>query len=65
MDSSKHFACEICEKTFSSNKYKNQHIRIVHGEAKDFQFNTSKQFTKDKEITNVILVENPSHNQEI
>ena len=32
MDSSQHFTCEICEKNFSTNKNKDQHTRIVHGE---------------------------------
>ena len=81
MDSSKNFSCEICEKTFSTNKCKDKHINIVHGEVKNFEcnicsksFGEKKQFilhietnhnTKEKEITNVILVENPLLNWEI
>ena len=61
MDSSKHFSCEICEKTFSSNTYKNQHIRIVHGEVKNFECGVcSKKFGHKQKLT--IHVEN-NHNK--
>ena len=30
----KNFTCEICEKSFSSNQYKNKHLSVVHGEEK-------------------------------
>ena len=29
--------CEICTESFSSKSYKNQHIKIVHGEEKRFK----------------------------
>ena len=32
----KNFKCEICEKTFSSQQYQNQHISRVHGEVGQF-----------------------------
>ena len=47
--SNKYFNCEICEKRFSSDRYKAQHVSIVHGGKKQFQ----------KEFSIVILVENP------
>ena len=45
MDSSNKFECEICEQNFSTNQYKKQHIKIVHGEQKIFECNVcSKNF---------------------
>ena len=37
MDSSKNFICEICEKSFSRNQWKNRHISIVHEEVKKLE----------------------------
>ena len=39
MDASRKFTCEICEKSFTTNKWKDKHIGIVHGEEKEFECN--------------------------
>ena len=37
MHTFKIFACEICEKTFSTNKNIVKHMSIIHGEEKKFE----------------------------
>ena len=70
----KKFKCEICKKLFEINWNKNQHVKIAHGEAKNFACNVCsktfgllmlKSIMKEKEITNVILVENASIHQAV
>ena len=52
MDSSNNFTCEICEKTFSTNKNKDKHIKIVHGEVKIFECSVcSKKFGLTHELS--------------
>ena len=47
----KNFTCEICEKAFSTNNYKDQHIRTVHEEVKKFDCNIcSKTFGLKQEL---------------
>ena len=51
MDSSKTFSCEICENTFSTNRSKDKHISIVHGDIKNFECNVcSKAFGARKDL---------------
>ena len=51
MDSSKIFTCEICEKNFSTNFSKGQHMKIVHGEVKIFKCNVcSKTFGLKRQL---------------
>ena len=51
MDSSKNFSCEICEKTFSTNKCKNKHKNVVHGEVKKYEcYICSKTFSEKKKL---------------
>ena len=48
MDSSKKISCEIYEKTFSTDKNKDKHIRIVHGEVKTFECHVCNKHFCDK-----------------
>ena len=51
-DLRKKFACEICEKGFTSNDYKKQHIAVVHGEEKKIVCNVcSSSFGFKNELT--------------
>ena len=48
----KKFKCEICEKTFSTNHIKNQHIRNAHGKVEIFTCNVcNKTFGKNHQLT--------------
>ena len=49
MDSSKKISCEICEKSFSTDKNKDKHIRMVHGELKIFECNVCNKHIGKKE----------------
>ena len=54
---SPNFTCEICDKAFSTNKYKDQHISTVHGEDKNFKCNVCyKTFGLKQEL--IIHIEN-------
>ena len=51
MHTSKILACEICEKTFSTNKNIVKHISIIHGEEKKFESNVcTKTFGQKQEL---------------
>ena len=55
--SKKIFNCEICEKSFTTNKCKKNHIGIVHGNVKKFTCNVcSSSFGFKFELT--IHIEN-------
>ena len=44
--------CEICEKHFSNNHYKDKHISLVHGEVKNFECNVfSQKFGGSRQLT--------------
>ena len=46
------FKCEICEKTFSTNNSKSQHIRNAHGVGRSFSCNVcGRIFGKNKQLT--------------
>ena len=46
------FKCEICEKSFSTNQSKNQHIRNTHGQVKIFTCNVcGRIFGKNQQLT--------------
>ena len=49
MDSSKKISCQICEKSFSTDKNKDKHIRMVHGVLKIFEFNVCNKYIGQKE----------------
>ena len=50
MHTFKIFACEICEKTFSTNKNIVKHMSIIHGEEKKFECNVCTLGTLFDEI---------------
>ena len=55
--SPKNYTCEICEKKFSTNHYKKQHIKRIHEDVKKFICNLcSKNFVEKKELS--IHIEN-------
>ena len=70
--------CNFCGKYFTQSDYLKIHIRTIHEEQRNFKCDSCGKFftqsgalkehiktVQDKEITNVILVENSSLNQEI
>ena len=46
----KKFECNICERGFSTNQYKNQHFSTVHGDMKMFTCNVCSQTFGHKHI---------------
>ena len=55
LESKKYFACEICEKSFANNQYKQQHLSLVHGEDKQFVCNVCNfSLSSENELTNHI-----------
>ena len=60
----KNFTCEICEKAFSTNNYKDQHISTVHGEVKKFGCNVcNKTFGLKNELMSHIENNHQAKNQ--
>ena len=58
------FACEICEKAFSTNQYKDYHVRTVHGEVKKFDCNVcNKTFGLKNELMSHIENNHQAKNQ--
>ena len=52
----KNFTCEICEKDFSTNNYKEQHISTVHGEVKKFDCNVCNKTFGQKQELNIHFI---------
>ena len=63
--------CDSCEEYFTESGSLKKHIKTIHEGQRNYKcdscgkyFTISRQYMKDKKITNVILVGNHSLNQE-
>ena len=63
--SKKKFNCEICEKCFTSNKSKKQHLSVVHGEEKKFSCNVCNSTFGSKQLLTSHIETNHQHGNHI